>query len=100
MEKLKELGIESRLTKIEVINQSNYLSVGDSISGFYFEPPEVGYSFVFFCDHGNGPFKTSTVMEIIDQYSFKTRNTLYYLIDKVNDRDIKIEELLKQKDTI
>lgn len=101
--------VHARLTKMEVLNESKYLSVGDSFSGHYFEPPQVGYSFVFFCEsyHSGdkehfsaGPFQTSTVMEIIDKYSFKTRNTIYYLVDKVNDRDIKIEELLNEKDTI
>lgn len=101
--------IKARLTKMEVINESKYLSVGDTFIGYYYDPPEVGNSFVFFCEgllkdgknkFSSGPFQTSTVMEIIDRYSFKTRNTIYYLVDKVNDRDIKIEELLNEKDTL
>lgn len=101
--------IESKLTKMEVINQSDYISVGDTFVGYYYDPPKIGDSFVFFCEgllkdgknhFSAGPFHTSTVMEIIDKYSFKTRNTLYYLIDKSSERDIKLEELLKQKDTI
>lgn len=101
--------IEAKLTKIKVINQSDYMSVGSTFVGYYYDTPKVGDSFVFFCEgliedgknhFSAGPFQTSTVMEIIDGYSFKTRNTIYYLIDKVRDRDIKIEELLKQKDTI
>jgi hypothetical protein len=108
MEKSQRLEIESRLTKMEAINESNYLSVGDSFTGFYYDPPKVGETFVFFCDglhkignrFSSGPFSTSTVMEIVDEFSFKTKNTLYYLIDKSKERDQKIEELLQQKHTI
>jgi hypothetical protein len=106
MEDVVEYNIknEAKLIKMKALKESNYLSVGDAFTGYYFEKPEVGYSFVFYCQSlikgdserfSAGPFQTSTIEEIIDECSFRTKNSIYHLLDKSTERNIIIEDLLK-----
>ena len=98
-----------RLTKLQSINQSKFVEIGDSFTGYYYDKPEVGYAFVFFCESfvkdgetrfSAGPFQTSLVKEIIDDFTFKTKNSIYHLIDKINFRNHQIGEILNEKDTV
>ena len=71
------------------------------------DKPKIGNSFYFFSTststqkafwharNGIVPFQTTSVTKIIDEFTFETKNSVYYLIDKARERDIKIEDILK-----
>ena len=87
---------EGKLIKMKVLKDSPAIEVGETIVGHYFHKPTLGEGFIFFPSERLGvPFQTSTVKKIIDEYTFETKNSVYYLIDKAKERDIKIEDLLK-----
>jgi len=90
--------------KRKALKDSPAIEVGETFIGHYFDKPEIGKSFLFFITnksfesfrgHKFGPFQTTTVIKIIDEFTFETKNSVYYLIDKVRERDIKIEDILK-----
>ena len=95
--------IEGKLMKKKALKDSPAIEVGETFIGHYFDKPEIGESFLFFGSSnrdklGNpfsGPFKTTSVTKIIDEFTFETKNSVYYLIDKSRERDIKIEDILK-----
>lgn len=99
--------IEGKLMKKKALKDSSAIEVGVSLIGHYFDKPEIGRSFIFFnteistqkafwhARHGVVPFQTTTVTKIIDEFTFETKNSVYYLIDKARERDIKIEDILK-----
>ena len=99
--------IEGKLMKKKSLKDSPAIEVGETFIGYYFDKPKIGNSFYFFSTststqkafwharNGIVPFQTTSVTKIIDEFTFETRNSVYYLIDKVRDRDIKIEDILK-----
>jgi hypothetical protein len=96
--------IEAKLMKKKVLKYSPAIEVGETFTGHYFDKPEIGKSFLFFISSKSleafrankfGPFQTTAVTKIIDEFTFETKNSVYYLIDKVRERDIKIEDILK-----
>lgn len=99
--------IEAKLMKKKALKDSPAIEVGESFIGHYFDKPEIGRSFIFFnteistqkafwhARHGVVPFQTTKVTKIIDEFTFETTNSVYYLIDKARERDIKIEDILK-----
>ena len=103
----KPVVIEGKLMKKKVLKDSPAIEVGETFIGHYYEKPEIGNSFYFFSTststqkafwharNGIVPFQTTAVTKIIDEFTFETKNSVYYLIDKVRDRDIKIEDILK-----
>ena len=99
--------IEGKLMKKKALKDSPAIEVGETFIGHYFDKPEIGKSFYFFnknistdkafwrARHGIVPFQTTAVTKIIDEFTFETKNSVYYLIDKARERDIKIEDILK-----
>ena len=94
--------IEGKLMKKKALKDSPAIEVGETFIGYYFDKPEIGESFLFFISSKSsfrankfGPFKTTSVTKIIDEFTFETKNSVYYLIDKSRERDIKIEDILK-----
>jgi len=98
--------IEAKLMKKKALKDSPAIEVGETFIGHYYDKPEIGESFYFFSTstspqkafwHArNGiPFQTTSVKKIIDEFTFETKNSVYYLIDKERERDIKIEDILK-----
>ena len=99
--------IEAKLMKKKALKDSPAIEVGETIIGHYFHKPEIGKSFYFFntkisiqkafwhARTGIVPFQTTLVTKIIDEFTFETKNSVYYLIDKSRERDIKIEDILK-----
>jgi hypothetical protein len=90
--------------KKKVLKDSPAIEVGETFTGHYFDKPEIGKSFLFFISSKSlnsfrankfGPFQTTAVTKIIDEFTFETKNSVYYLIDKSRERDIKIEDILK-----
>lgn len=102
----KSVIVIAKLMKKKSLKDSPYIEVGETFIGYYFDKPEIGKSFSFFgsiektftggLDRAiTFPFRTSTVTKIIDEFTFETINSVYYLIDKDRERDIKIEDILK-----
>jgi hypothetical protein len=96
--------IEGKLMKRKALKDSPAIEVGETFIGYYFDKPKIGESFLFFISSKSlnsfrankfGPFQTTTVTKIIDEFTFETKNSVYYLIDKARERDIKIEDILK-----
>ena len=95
--------IEAKLMKKKALKDSPAIEVGETFIGHYFDKPEIGNSFYFFSTqkafwharNGIVPFQTTSVTKIIDEFTFETKNSVYYLIDKSRERDIKIEDILK-----
>jgi hypothetical protein len=95
--------IEAKLIKKKALKNSPAIEVGQTFIGHYFNKPKVGESFLFFGSNnrdtfGNpffGPFQTSVVTKIIDENTFETKNSVYFLFDKVKEREMKIEDILK-----
>lgn len=91
--------IEGKLMKKRALKDSPAIEVGETFIGHYFDKPEIGNSFFFFGSSNwyklGRPFQTTTVTKIIDEFTFETINSVYYLIDKARERDIKIEDILK-----
>ena len=99
--------IEAKLMKKKALKDSPAIEVGETFIGYYFDKPEIGNSFYFFSTeistqkvfwharNGIVPFQTTKVKKIIDEFTFETKNSVYYLIDKARERDIKIEDILK-----
>ena len=88
--------LEGKLLKMKSLKDSTAIEVGESFVGHYFDKPTLGEGFIFFpTDRLGIPFQTSTVKKIIDEFTFETKNSVYYLIDKVRERDFKIQDLLK-----
>jgi hypothetical protein len=99
--------IEGKLMKKKSLKDSPAIEVGETFIGYYFDKPKIGNSFYFFSTststqkafwharNGIVPFQTTSVTKIIDEFTFETKNSVYYLIDKSRERDIKIEDILK-----
>lgn len=99
--------IEAKLIKKKSLKDSPAIEVGETFIGYYFDKPKIGNSFYFFSTststqkafwharNGIVPFQTTSVTKIIDEFTFETKNSVYYLIDKSRERDIKIEDILK-----
>jgi hypothetical protein len=99
--------IEAKLMKKRALKDSTAIEVGETFIGYYFDKPKIGNSFYFFSTststqkafwharNGIVPFQTTSVTKIIDEFTFETKNSVYYLIDKARERDIKIEDILK-----
>jgi hypothetical protein len=81
------------------LKDSPAIEVGETFIGYYFDKPKIGNSFYFFGlsngDKRGRPFQTTKVTKIVDEFTFETKNSVYYLIDKARERDIKIEDILK-----
>jgi len=88
--------IEGKLIKKKALNDSPLIGVDETFIGFYFDKPKLNHSFIFFpTDKLSAlPLRTTRVTKIIDEFTFETINSIYYLVDKSTERNIKIEFLL------
>ena len=94
------------LEKTEIIKESRAINVGDRFYGYYYDSPKVGQHFNFFImsDSKLGkiipmPFSTSKVVKMQDEFTFRTRNSVYKLISKEKMREINIETILNEKES-
>jgi hypothetical protein len=92
------------LIKIKTIKESRAVNEGDRFYGYYYDDPEPGLSFHFFImsEIGGGkmlpkPFSTSKVVKLEDEYTFKTKNSVYKLITKEKMREINIDSILNER---
>ncbi len=94
------------LEKTEILKESRAVNVGDRFYGYYYDLPEPGQSFHFFIMTEilagkmlPKPFSTSKVVKIEDEFTFRTRNSVYKLISKEKMREINIDLIVNEKDT-
>jgi hypothetical protein len=110
MGELKKISIYAKITKIESLNISNSIwtcdLIGHERSGYFYDIPEVWKPFIFneslmINSHGglqhtiDIPFITSTVSEILNSNNIKTLNSIYSIITVQEERDIKINKIIK-----
>jgi hypothetical protein len=96
------------MTKAKLVKLDSYqkntdtirVKKGDVLTGHYITDPIVGTNFCFIQDtqfedmYYNNPIFTSMVVEIIDNRTFKTKNSLYKIVTIEDERDEKIKLLL------
>lgn len=104
---MSEIGrIIAKAIKIESFQDSKILQVkkGDILDGYFFNWPVVGESFVIYtCSTENlykspapvYPVFTTDVKEIIDDRTFRTKNSIYKIVTIEDERDEKIKIILK-----
>lgn len=85
-----------KLVKIQNISNIPYpfINNGDEVIGVYHSPIKIGYRFVLYDDQDYVLISTSIVEEIIDEKTFKTKNSIYRLVSIVEERDEKIDILI------
>ena len=95
--------IEAKLMKKKALKDSPAIEVGETLIGHYFDKPEIGRSFLFFGsinrDGFGRPFQTTSVTNIIDEFTFRTNNSVYKLITKEKLREINIDSILNEKES-
>lgn len=88
--------MKGKLIKMKSLKESLAIEVGETLVGHYFHKPTPGEGFIFFpSEKPIVPFQTSTVKKIIDEVTFETKNSVYKLLSKSDERDIAIENILK-----
>lgn len=93
--------IESKLIKIESFQPNMkilYVNKGDVLEGYYLEDPLIGQCFCFRTVSnrlsGNRDIMTTEVVDIIDDRTFKTKNSIYKIVTIQDEREEKIKILL------
>ncbi len=97
--------IKSKLIKLESISDlpedKIYVKEGDILNGVFEKWPEVGKNFVFIIRpelsrfSGKLPINTSVVEELIDDRTFRTRNSIYKIVTLDDEREDKIKIILE-----
>lgn len=98
--------IIGKAIKIESFQIGRELKVkkGDILNGYFFDWPVVGKNFVIYtCTNEQIlsspspviPVYTSEVKEIIDDRTFRTKNSIYKIVTLEDERDDKIKIILK-----
>ena len=99
----KSLKIRAKITKQKDLTNHKMPTIieGKQFNGYFFEWPKVGSSFLFFDirlpnqDYWHSvPISTTQVLEIIDEKTFKTRNSIYTIYTIEQERDEKIDNIL------
>jgi hypothetical protein len=83
-ERRREMPLERFSTRV-----AGVVAIGYSIKGKFMTPPQVGQAFTL----NAGTWKTSTVLEIIDEDIIITKNSIYAIHHPQKMRDKKIEDL-------
>ncbi len=95
--------IKSKLIKIDNSKSSTFsekemkVKVGDLFEGYFEDWPEVEQSFVFYKlpTRLTNQLMTSRVIEIIDDRTFRTMNSIYKIVTVEDERDEKIKIILE-----
>ena len=93
---------KSKLIKISGVAGSR-IKNNEVLDGHFFEWPSVDKRFQFIVNHSSlkidfssvWPITTSLVTEVIDIRTFKTMNSIYKLVLLEDERNEKIEKILK-----
>jgi len=98
----KSLKTIAKITKQKDLNGNKMASIveGRQFNAYFFEWPKLGSSFTFFDNTEFGykysvPIATTEVVEIIDEKTFKTRNSIYTIYTIEQEREDKINKILK-----
>jgi hypothetical protein len=95
--------IKAKLIKLKSIGDLSedkvYVKEGQIVNGEFMIWPIVGDSFTFFRPHGERfserlPIHTSIVSELIDERTFKTKNSIYKIVTQEDERDEKIKIII------
>lgn len=96
--------IKAKVVKLQSIsNKIGYIDVGDEFVGFFLENPKVGNFFTLY-DENSEKFsdfiqlRTTEIKEIIDDRTFKTRNSIYKITTLSDERDDKLNSILDEKE--
>lgn len=96
--------IKSKLIKLKSISDLSedkvYVKEGEIVEGEFMIWPTIGDSFTFFRPNGERfskrlPIHTSVVEEIIDDRTFKTRNSIYKIVTLEDEREEKIKIIVE-----
>jgi len=93
--------IKAKVVKLENIssNKIAYIDVGDEFFGYFIEEPTIDKYFTLYNDNNKLSdfihLRTTEVKEIIDDRTFKTRNSIYKITTLSDERDDKIDSILK-----
>jgi hypothetical protein len=93
--------IKSKIIKVNNISttfseKEMVVKVGDILTGYFINWPNLGESFTLYEEpDGSGVLTTSTVTEIIDNRTFKTRNSIYKIVTVEDERDERIKIILE-----
>mgnify|MGYP000918395633 CR=1 FL=1 len=96
--------IKSKIIKIESFQEEDRgttirVKKGNVISGYFTEWPTIGERFAIYEKIDNSefgwPIYTTRVVEIIDDRTFKTKNSIYKLITINDERDEKIKTIIE-----
>jgi hypothetical protein len=95
--------IKAKLIKLKSIGDLSedkvYVKEGQVIDGEFYTWPKVGKSFMFVRPNGKRfserlPIHTSIVSELIDERTFKTKNSIYKIVTQEDERDEKIKIII------
>ncbi len=98
--KTKDLvNYKSLITKTkDFFGTSDYYMIheGQQFNAFFTKWPEIGKNFIFYDEKFKlVPITTTTVLEIIDEKTFRTKNSIYTIYTIEQQRDDKIDNILK-----
>ena len=97
-------GVKAKLIKAQSLQtkeEQHYITVkeGDIIDGFFLNWPLVGTSFRIYKNIDNIaspiPIITTEVKEIIDDRTFRTKNSIYKIVTLEDERDNKISIIIE-----
>jgi hypothetical protein len=98
------LKIFAKITKVKDIREEysklsgrirvpSSIQEGDSFNSYYYNEPIVGESFIFW-SLIYGAITTTEVTEIINERTFRTKNSIYTIYKLEDERDDKINNIL------
>ena len=97
--------IKAKVVKLENIssNKIAYIDVGDEFFGYFIKEPTIGEYFTLYNDNANKlsdfiNLRTTEVKEIIDDRTFKTRNSIYKITTLSDERQDKLNTILNEKE--
>lgn len=90
-----------KLTRVRTVSlrKNPYFEDGRVFVGYFTESPQIGRGFTFWYEKLNSyaPIYTTEVVEIIDNFTFRTGNTIYRLITVEEERDLKIKNIFENE---
>jgi hypothetical protein len=95
------LKIKARITKVKDIREEysklmgrpSSIQEGDSFNSYYYNEPIIGEIFIFW-SLMYGSITTTEVTEIINERTFRTKNSIYTIYKLEDERDDKINNIL------
>jgi len=87
-----------KLTRVRTVSdrKNPYFDDGRVFVGYFTESPQIGRGFTFW-QKNDIPIYTTVVVEIIDNFTFRTENTIYHLITVEEERDLKIKNIIENE---